>query len=110
MEDLVDAVGAQRGVRLDMSATYNDKSRFVEGAEEDADAMDATATPEAEANARELLGETIIARESTWDGQLCTMYLSAQPGMGTCSLDMVADTAYLPPRTMEALCAASRRS
>jgi hypothetical protein len=103
MADLVDAVGTQRGVRLDLSATYNDKSRFVEGTEEDADAMDATATPEAEADARELLGETIIARESTWDGQLCTMYLSAQSATGTCSLDMVADTAYLPPRTMEAL-------
>ena len=103
LADLVNAVETQRGVRLDLSATYNDKSRFVEGADEEADAMEATVTPEAEADARELLGETVIVRDSTWEGQLCTMYLAAQPGMGTCSLDLVADTACLPPRTMEAL-------
>jgi hypothetical protein len=103
IEDLVDAVGAQRGVRLDLTALYNDLSAFVDGAEDGTGAEQATGTRDAEADVRELLTETVIVPESTWEGQHCTMYLAAEPGTATCSLHLVADTAYLPPRTMEVL-------
>lgn len=103
MEDLVNAVGVQRGVRLDLSAVYNDLSAFVDGAEEEAGAGEGALTRDSEADVRELLSETVIVGESTWEGQQCTVYLAAEPGRGTYSLHLVADTAYLPPRTMEAL-------
>ncbi|MCW2932434.1 MAG: hypothetical protein JWM19_3396 [Actinomycetia bacterium] len=102
MADLVDTIETQRGVRLDLSAMYNDLSRFVEAAEETG-AGQAVATPDGEADARELLAETVITPESTWEGQLITMYLSASPGRDTCGLLLVADTACLPPPVMEAL-------
>lgn len=103
MAELVDAVGTQRGVCLDLSAMYNDLSRFVEAAEEETGAGQEAVVPVAEAHVRELLGETVITHESTWEGQHCTMYLAAEPGRDTCSLQLVADTAYLPPPGMEAL-------
>jgi hypothetical protein len=102
MADLVDAVGAQRGVRPDLSATYNDLSRFVEAAEETGAGRPAVRLA-AEADVRELLKDTVITRESTWEGQHCTMYLAAEPGRDTCGLKLVADTAYLPTPAMEAL-------
>lgn len=104
MEDLVRAVEAQRGVRLDMSAVYNDVSSFVEE-EDEGETLDvAAALPRhAEADVRHLLKETVISPESTWEGQRCTMYLAAEQGRDRSSLALVADTAYLPTPVMRAL-------
>jgi hypothetical protein len=103
IDDLVGAVGAQRGVRLDLSAVYNDLSSFVDGPQDDDDDAAAARAPDAEADVRELLKETVITPESTWEGQQCTVYLAAEPGRDTSSLHLVADTAYLPPPAMESL-------
>jgi hypothetical protein len=104
MEELVDTVAAQRGVRLDLSVVYNDLSRFVE-AEQETGPGPADVVPDDEAHVRQLLKETAITPESTWEGQHCTIYLAAESGRDVCSLHLVADTAYLPPPAMEALLA-----
>jgi len=96
IDELVDAVAAERGVRFDLTLLYNDLSEF-------ADEMDDAGLPMSEAGARELLGETVIVPESTWDGQLCKLYLAAVPGADTCRLTLVGDTAYLPPHSMRTL-------
>ena len=96
VDELVEAVAAERGVRFDLTVIYNDLSEFAN----DTGAV-APALPEADA--RTLLGETVFMPESTWQGQLCKMYLAAVPGADTCCLSLVADTAYLPSHTMRAL-------
>lgn len=106
MEDLVRAVEAQRGVRLDTSAVYNDLSSFVEEDEkEEEETLEQAATlaRHAEADVRDLLKETVITPESTWEGQHCKMYLAAERGRDRSSLALVADTAYLPTPMMEVL-------
>jgi hypothetical protein len=102
VKELADSVAAQRRVRFDLTAFYNDLSVVL-------DETDCAGTgPEAvaqvpEADARKLLAESTVVPGSTWQGQHCKMYLAAEPGTRTCSLDLVGDTVYLPPRTMEAL-------
>ncbi len=94
VDELVDSLAAQRGVRFDLSALYNDLSAFL-------DETDIVDVPEADA--RKLLAESVIVQESTWDGQHCKMYLAAEPGTGICRLHLVGDTAYLPLDAMETL-------
>jgi Condensation domain len=96
VDELVEMVAAERGVRFDLTLIYNDLSEFA-GEAEDA------APPVSQAGARELLGETAIVRESTWQGQHCKMYLAAVPAADICHLSLVADTAYLPSDSMRAL-------
>jgi Condensation domain len=96
IEELVEAVAAERGVRFDLSLIYNDLSGFANDAGADG-------LPVSEADARKLLDETVIVPEPTWEGQLCKMYLAAVPGADNCRLTLVGDTAYLPPPSMRAL-------
>lgn len=96
VDELVEAVAAERGVRFDLTAIYNDLTEFA------ADGG-AVARPMPEADARKLLGDTVIVSERTWQGQRCKMYLAAMPGADTCHLSLVCDTAYLPSRSMRAL-------
>lgn len=102
VKELTDSVAVRRGVHFDLTAFYNDLSVVLD--ETDC----AGPGPEAvhqvpEADARKLLAESTVVPGSTWQGQHCKMYLAAEPGIQTCSLDLVGDTVYLPPRTMEAL-------
>jgi hypothetical protein len=96
IDELVEAVAAERGVRFDLTLLYNDLSAFAN----DACADD---LPVSEADARKLLHETVIAPEPTWEGQLCKMYLAAVPGADNCRLTLIGDTAYLPLESMHAL-------
>jgi Condensation domain len=96
IEDLVDQVTAERGVRFDLTLLYNDLSAFADQAGDGG-------LPATEADARKLLGETVIVPERTWEGQLCKMYLAVVPGADNCRLTLVGDTAYLPLDCMRAL-------
>jgi hypothetical protein len=102
VDELIGAVGVRRGVRFDLTALYNDLSAFLDGAD---DASRARATPGGlpETGARELVRESVIVAESTWDGQSCKMYIAAEPGPDTCSLHLLCDTAYLPLPRMRTL-------
>jgi hypothetical protein len=101
VDELICAVGVQRGVRFDLTALYNDLSAFLAGPDGASRAWAAVAVPEAAA--RELLRESVVVAESTWDGQSCKMYLAAEPGPDTCSLHLLGDSAYLPLPRMQPL-------
>jgi hypothetical protein len=101
IEELVEAVAAERGVRFDLTLLYNDLSAFA-GDASDADA-EADGLPVSEADARKLLDETVIVPEPTWEGQLCKMYLAAVLGADTCRITLIGDTTYLPLDSMRAL-------
>jgi hypothetical protein len=104
IEELAGAVAVSRGVPFDPTVVYNDLSAFVDGADDSgADDSGSARARVPEADARRLLGESVIAPESTWQGQSCKMYLAAEPGGDICRLRLVTDTAYLPPDTMRAL-------
>jgi hypothetical protein len=96
IEELVEAVAAERGVRFDLTLLYNDLSGFANDA-------GTGGLPVSEADARKLLDETVIVPERTWEGQLCKMYLAAVPGADSCRLTLIGDTAYLPLPSMRAL-------
>jgi hypothetical protein len=96
IEELVEAVAAERNVRFDLTLLYNDLSAFADQAGDGC-------LPVTEADARKLLGETVIVAERTWEGQLCKMYLAAVPGAENCRLTLIGDTAYLPLDSMQAL-------
>jgi len=96
IEELVEVVAAERGVRFDLTVWYNDLSAFADDAED-------VGPPVSEAGMCELLAETVIVPERTWEGQLCKMYLAAVPGPATCYLTLIGDTAYLPVDSMRAL-------
>lgn len=101
---LADAVAVRRGVRFDLTTFYNDLSVVLD----DTDRAGPGPEPEPvdrlpEADARKLLAESTVVRGRTWQGQRCKMYLATEPGIHTCSLDLVGDTVYLPPPAMEAL-------
>jgi hypothetical protein len=100
MEELADELAVQRGVRFDLNSIFNDLSAFLDGAHDPARVQGAIIP---EADARELLAETVIVPQGTWDGQLCKLYLGAEPGLDICRLNLVGDTAYLPLPTMEAV-------
>jgi hypothetical protein len=67
--------------------------------------MDQTAAharlPEAET--RKLLRDTVIAPAGTMDAHGPKVFLKAQSGADTCGLNLMADTAFLPPPTIEAV-------
>ncbi len=96
VEELIDALADQRGVRFDLSLLYNDLSSLL-GLEDDGD----PAGEVPEAAVRELVAESVLVHEGTWEGQLVKMYLAAEPGMACCRLTLVADTAYVPLHTLE---------
>jgi hypothetical protein len=96
IEELVEVVAAERGVRFDLTLLYNDLSVFADDAGDNG-------LPVSEADARKLLGDTVIVPERTWEGQLCKMYVSAVPGADTCRLTMVGDSAYLPLDSIRAV-------
>lgn len=96
IDELVEVVAAERGVRFDLTLLYNDLSGF-------ANDISADGLPVSEADARKLLDETVIVPERTWEGQLCKMYLAAVPGADICRLTLVGDTAYLPLASMRTL-------
>jgi hypothetical protein len=99
--DLLDAVAAQRQVEFDLTMFFNDQTAFID----DAFDMDQTAAharlPEAET--RKLLRDTVIAPAGTMDAHGPKVFLKAQSGADTCGLNLMADTAYLPPPTIEAV-------
>jgi hypothetical protein len=102
VKELADSVAIRRGLRFDLTAFYNDLSVVMD--ETDCAGPGPEAVDQVpEADARKLLAESTVVPGSTWQGQHCKMYLAAVPGIQTCSLDLVGDTVYLPPRTMEAL-------
>jgi Condensation domain len=101
IEELIALVGAERGVRFDLTLLYNDLSAFASGASDPA----GDGLPVSEADARKLLADTVILPERTWDGQLCKMYVAAVPGADTCHITLIGDTAYLPLDSMRALLA-----
>jgi hypothetical protein len=96
IEELVEGVAAERGVRFDLTLIYNDLSGFASDARADD-------LPVSEADARKLLDETVIVPARTWEGQLCKMYLAAVPGADNCRLTLIGDTAYLPLASMRTL-------
>ena len=96
IEELVQVVAAERGVRFDLTLLYNDLSDF-------ADQAGGGGLPVSQVGARKLLGETVIVPERTWEGQLCKMYLAAVPSADNCRLTLIGDTAYLPLDSMRAL-------
>jgi hypothetical protein len=98
MDELVEAVAAERGMRLDLTLLYNDLSAFASDADATGDGL-----PVSEADARKLLDETMIVPEPTWEGQSCKMYLAAVPGADTCRITLIGDTTYLPLDAMRAL-------
>jgi hypothetical protein len=102
IEELVEVVAAERGVRFDLTLLYNDLSAFAGDAGEPSGDGDG-GLPVSEADARKLLDETVIVPERTWEGQLCKMYLAAVPGTDNCRLTLVGDTAYLPLESMSVL-------
>lgn len=101
IDELLRAVAAQRGVEFDLTMFFNDQSAFLndpfgtEGA-----ALEAQL---AEAQARELLSETVIAPAGTMEAHGPTVFLKAQSGTDICALQLMADTAYLPPPRIEAV-------
>lgn len=96
VEELIDALADQRGVRLDLSLLYNDLSSLLDEPE---DGCPAGEVPEADA--RKLVTESVLVPEATWEGQRVKVYLAAEPGMACCRLTLVADTAYLPLHMLE---------
>lgn len=103
IDDLVDAVAAERGLRFDLTLIFNDLSNFAGGADQAGDAGGA-GLPVSEADARKLLRDTVVVPESTWQGQLCKMYLAmVVPGADIFSVALTGDTAYLPVHSIRAL-------
>lgn len=96
---LVTEVAAERGVQFDLSLIYNDTGAFADDPVPQAESV----TPAAEADARELLADSALVTDSTWEGQDCKLYIEAVPGADSCIIDLTADTAYLPPPEMEKL-------
>lgn len=97
--ELLAAVAAKRGVEFDLTMFFNDQSAFLD----DAFGAEPTAVeaqfPEAEA--RGLLRETAIAPVGSMAAHGPTVFLKAQSGTEICALQLMADTAYLAPPTME---------
>jgi hypothetical protein len=99
--ELLGAVAAQRQVQFDLTMFFNDLSALLD------DALDMDQTPAharfPEAETRMLLRDTLIAPAGTMDTHGPKVFLTTQFGAGTCGLNLMADTAYLPLPTIERL-------
>jgi hypothetical protein len=97
--ELLSAVAAQRGVEFDLTIFFNDQSAFVDDAfDVDTTASDAQ-LPEAEA--RELLRDTVVVPAGSMKAYGPKVFLKVQVGAHICALQLMADTAYLPLPTIE---------
>ena len=92
--ELLDAVAVQRGVEFDLTMYYNDQSAFLDDPFGPESGMAEAQLPEAEA--RELLRETVIAPAGTMEAHGPKVFLKAQSGTDICALQLMADTAFLP--------------
>jgi hypothetical protein len=99
--ELLGAIAAHRGVEFDLTVFYNDQSAFLDDPFGEEPAARKAQLPEADA--RKLLRETVIAPAGTMDAHGPTVFLKAQAGADICALQLMADTAYLPLPTIEAV-------
>jgi Condensation domain len=99
--DLLAAVAAQRGAEFDLTMFFNDQSAFLDDPFGPEPAAAVAQIPEAEA--RELLPDTVIAPAGTMQAHGPTVFLKAQSGTDICALQLMADTARLPVPTIAAV-------
>jgi hypothetical protein len=101
VSELLDAVATQRGVQFDLTMFFNDQSEFFNDPFDKEQISAYAQFPEAEA--RKLLRGTVIAPIGAIDAHGPTVFLKALSGADFCRLDLMADTAYLPLPTGEAV-------
>lgn len=99
--ELLEAVAAQRGVQFDLTMFFNDQSAFRGDAFDMNPAVAGADFPEAEA--RKLLSDTVINPAGTMEAHGPKVFLKAQSGADLCRLELMADTAYLPLPTTQAV-------
>jgi hypothetical protein len=97
--ELLGEVAARRGVRFDLSVFFNDQSEFFD----DEPALLNDGLDMDQVSARGLLRDTVLFPIGTLDAHGPTVFLKAQSGADISRLDLMADTAHLPPPKIEAV-------